>query len=339
MIFDFYIEEASLRKVTDKINSLGHRSKKHIRKNGEVFGDNEFIMTSIRQILLNPIYTGVIRYEGKDFQGQHEAIIDKNIFDKVQSMLSKNKKTHTSSNQNKYDFLLHGLVKCSYCGSVMSSHYALKNDKKYFYYKCTRIMHRNRKACSSKPLSAREFEGVIVKKIRELSRDKNLLKVTIENANQNTRKELEPIKKKQRDLENRSLKLQDEIKRLIKAIRIGDSEIEAVEFELKDLEQRKKNLEKEIQQLRIYIQRESSKLIDLDIVQRTYQGFGQVYDNLSPKEKRQFLQLLIKEIVCYPNKIKARLFEVPEIALSDDISSGLYEPTKWLPKLKFLLPC
>ena len=65
----------------------------------------------------------------------------------------------------------------------MSSHYSVKNGQKYFYYKCTRVMHRDKKACPSKPLSAREFESAIVEKIKELSQDRGQLKKTLKNAN------------------------------------------------------------------------------------------------------------------------------------------------------------
>ena len=74
-------------------------------------------------------------------------------------------------------------VRCGYCGSVMSSHYSIKNGQKYFYYKCTRVMHRDKKACPSKPLSAREFENAIVEKIKELSQDRKQLVETLKNAN------------------------------------------------------------------------------------------------------------------------------------------------------------
>jgi len=68
---------------------------------------------------------------------------------------------------------------------------------KYFYYKCTRVMHRDKKACSSKPLSAREFENAIVEKIKELSQDRKQLEETLKNANLVPQKELEPFKGKE----------------------------------------------------------------------------------------------------------------------------------------------
>ena len=62
-------------------------------------------------------------------------------------------------------------------------------------------MHRDKKACPSKPLSAREFESAIVEKIKELSQDKGQLKKTLKNANLVAQKELEPLIEKKMFLE------------------------------------------------------------------------------------------------------------------------------------------
>jgi len=112
---------------------------------------------------------------------------------------------------------------------------------------------------------------------------------------------------------------------------VGSLEIEAIEEELKNLEKEKKSLERQIEELNISIRRKESKLIDIDIVQRTYQGFSQVFPKLLLKEKHQFLQLLIKELVVFEDRVKVSFYEIPELALSIQNTKGLCEPTKWLP--------
>ena len=184
LIFETYLKEKSLARVVKKINSLGYRTKSNLTKSGKTIGGGEFIITSTRHILTNPIYVGLVKHKGNTYQGQHPPIIERDVFDKVQEILGKNKRTFTSPSQNKYNLLLRGLVRCGYCGSVMSSHYSIKNGQKYFYYKCTRVMHRDKKACPSKPLSAREFENAIVEKIKELSQDRGQLEETLKNANE-----------------------------------------------------------------------------------------------------------------------------------------------------------
>ena len=71
-------------------------------------------------------------------------------------------------------------------------------------------------------------------------------------------------------LEKAKREKEEEIKRLIKAIKARSLEIEAIEEELKNLEEEKKSLERQIEELNIYIRREESKRIDIDIVLREH---------------------------------------------------------------------
>lgn len=332
LIFETYLKEKSLARVVKKVNSLGYKTKSHPAKSGKVVGGGEFILTSTRHILTNPIYIGLIKHKENTYQGHHQPIIEKEVFDKVQEILGKNKKTFTSPSQNKYNLLLQGLVRCGECGSLMSSHYSVKNGQKYFYYKCTRVMHRDKKACPSKPLGSREFENAVIEKVKELSQDRSQLEETLQNANLVAQEELKPLRERKAILEKARKEKEEEITRLIKAIKTGNLEIESIERELKQLEKEKKNLEAQIEELNIYIRREEGKLIDIDIVQRTYQGFNQIFPSLQPKEKHQFLQLLIKEMAIYRDRVSLSLYEIPELALSIQNTKGLCEPTKWLPE-------
>jgi len=167
-----------------------------------------------------------------------------------------------------------------------------------------------------------------------LSQHRSQLEETLQNANLVAQKELRPLKERKAFLEKSRKEKEKEITRLIKAIKTGSLEIESIEKELRQLESEKKNLEAQIEELNIYIKREEAKLIDIDIVQRTYQGFRQVFPNLPPKEKHQLLQIIIKELVVFEDRVRVSFYEIPELALSIQNHQGLCEPTKWLPYLK-----
>ena len=59
LAFETYLKEKSLAKVAKKLNSLGYRTKTYKTKSGKIIGGNEFIITSQRHILTNPIYIRV----------------------------------------------------------------------------------------------------------------------------------------------------------------------------------------------------------------------------------------------------------------------------------------
>ncbi len=133
-------------------------------------------------VLHNQVYLGMIVYDGKIYQGQHEPIIDQKIFDQVQERLGKkseNDRTHVKEKAQKYNYLLTGLVRC-HCGRFMTP--ASGKSSQYHYYKCT-----NRLDCNFS-VSAEKLEEAAKKKIRLLAfpeKLKNALSGYLEENKQN----------------------------------------------------------------------------------------------------------------------------------------------------------
>ncbi len=86
---------------------------------------------SLTIILNNPFYMGVIRIRstGETFQGAHEPLVSKALFDRVQLILL-GKAVHQI---RKHDFLLRKLVKCGECERRTLSG---EHQKSYTYYRC-----------------------------------------------------------------------------------------------------------------------------------------------------------------------------------------------------------
>ena len=87
------------------------------------------------RMLRNRLYIGEVEYDGKVYQGQHPAIIDRQTFDRVAALLPGHRSSPRPGRQ-KYQYLLQGLVYCE-CGKKMVPYSVTKKDgKRYFYYKC-----------------------------------------------------------------------------------------------------------------------------------------------------------------------------------------------------------
>jgi hypothetical protein len=82
LLFELVAAKYSIRKAGKEASALGL-----VSRNGKALGPSALYL-----ILTNPFYTGMIRYNGELIKGQHEAIIDKKLFDKVQSRLEKRNK-------------------------------------------------------------------------------------------------------------------------------------------------------------------------------------------------------------------------------------------------------
>ncbi|HZS45850.1 MAG TPA: recombinase family protein [Blastocatellia bacterium] len=103
-------------------------------------------------LLHNPFYCGLIRIKirGELFQGQHEPLIPKSLFDQVQDVCSGKR----NDKKQKHHFLWRTLITCSQCQTKLIG----EKQKGYRYYRC------HTKGCSQKPLR----EDIIEAQFKEL---------------------------------------------------------------------------------------------------------------------------------------------------------------------------
>ena len=91
-------------------------------------------------ILSNSFYCGFFTYAGELYEGKHQSIISKNIFDKVQEVLKKRGRPHHTTTNAPQAFC--GLLRCA-CGMMVTGEYKVKRQKNgnvhyYTYYHCSR---------------------------------------------------------------------------------------------------------------------------------------------------------------------------------------------------------
>lgn len=110
-IYRDFLKGMSLNKIRAKLNHAGHLEKE---KNWHV--------SMVRAVLTNPIYYGVVKIKGLTFDGLHEALISKAVFNKAQRLLVENREKNAVRNNNKLPFqvkyMLSGRLKCGYCHST-----------------------------------------------------------------------------------------------------------------------------------------------------------------------------------------------------------------------------
>ena len=86
-IFQRYETHRCLNAVVRKMKERDLRSKRHVFSTGRIQGGGHFSRGQIYHLLTNPIYLGLIRHKDKTFEGQHPAIIDQDLWDRVQRHL------------------------------------------------------------------------------------------------------------------------------------------------------------------------------------------------------------------------------------------------------------
>ena len=128
-LFDTYASgETSYQAIADMANRMGLITirNNYIRK------------CWMRRLLSNPFYTGVFRLKGEIFEGSHEPLISRELFDKVQAILRKRSWLAPKSRSDDPCYFV-GMLKCDVCGSGVTA----QRQKGHHYYNCT----RNRGPC------------------------------------------------------------------------------------------------------------------------------------------------------------------------------------------------
>jgi DNA invertase Pin-like site-specific DNA recombinase len=88
-IFRRFLEVGSVSSLADELRDRGIKSKRHTSRKGNTRGGVTIYPGALAQILDNPIYCGVTRHKGVQHAGQHERIVDPELWEAVQELRSK----------------------------------------------------------------------------------------------------------------------------------------------------------------------------------------------------------------------------------------------------------
>src|ERR1700756_2768294 len=108
LIFQLYIELRSVRQVRDELDRRSIVSKQRVSKSGSRAGGVRFGRGALYQMLANPIYVGEIRHKRLSHPGQHEPIIGKSLWQRVQAMLKQRATRQSGSASRRTPSLLMG---------------------------------------------------------------------------------------------------------------------------------------------------------------------------------------------------------------------------------------
>lgn len=113
-------------------------------------------VSCVQRMLQNSIYYGVFSFNGEIYDGTHEPIISKKLFDSVQQVMSNRGK---KKRKRKHEFAFSGLMKCGNCDCLITA----EKQKEHHYYRCT----KKKQKCEEKYLReenlVEQMKGIIQK--------------------------------------------------------------------------------------------------------------------------------------------------------------------------------
>src|SRR3989338_5056633 len=111
-------------------------------------------------ILKNPFYYGHFRYTGEIHEGKHEPIIAKNLFDRVQEVLTQRGKPRKKAKNEPKAFC--GLFSCGECGKMITA----EVQKRHTYYRCTK---KGKTKCTQPYIREEELDKQLSALIQKVS--------------------------------------------------------------------------------------------------------------------------------------------------------------------------
>lgn len=310
-IFELYASGKGLKAITNQINHEGYKTKK----------GNMFTTGGVKDILMNPTYTGKIRYNVREnwsekrrkginknpiiVDGEHEAIIPIDLWDKVQEMYKmksgKPKKTFESN------YLLTGLMKCPVCGASMVAARSKKKRKDGTfnvtrYYVCGNWRNKGTAACNSNGVRAEYAEEYVLTRIEEVIVNEKILKSIVKNLNKERKDTILPLEKEQEHLTKSLKDLENRKNRVFELYEDGVIDKQTLALRMETIA-----AEIDVQSnRRIQIQKElesnDSVNIPYEVVKKTLSNFQRLLEVATPEDKKTLLQLIISKITIKDKK-------------------------------------
>jgi DNA invertase Pin-like site-specific DNA recombinase len=170
-IFRRYVELRSVRALKVELDAAGIRSKRRTYADGTVCGGHKLSRGALYLMLQNRIYRGEITHKGDAYPGEHKAIVDEALWDKVQAVLAENRVHQATGAAAKHPSLLAGLA-FDDTGERLTPTHAVKKGTRYRYYVSKSLITGAAKDHSQgRRIPAGNLESLVIGRLRAFLAD------------------------------------------------------------------------------------------------------------------------------------------------------------------------
>ncbi len=298
-IYEMYADKQSIRNIRKELQSNGVLT----RRGNTNWGDR-----TIELILQHHHYEGFWFYQDKKLDEPIKVdcprILDDELVSRVRVEQTRRTRNSRVSNSNeKYFYLLKGLLKCEYCGLTFGGRISVKQSVYYCPRKERNFRANEVKECPNKRyLRIKETDDLVWKIVTETLSKSNLYKETFKNevlgTTDNYQKQsnrLKTFRRRKNKLENEIADMKESIIRLETDKVLKKRSPDELEKIISGVEEHRLGLIRELEGLQSAIDGISSSRNWVNWVQK----FSKKIDDLnvlSPKERKDFLENTITEI-------------------------------------------
>jgi len=308
--FDLYATGGfCLKEINDFMFNQGLRSKGGLRLSKSL----------LHHILTNPFYYGTIKRKGELYQGTHEPLITKTLFDIVQDVLSGK---HRPKIQ-KHFFPVRGFMFCHTCGCL----YTASKKKGHNYYYCT----NGRGGCEQhkKYLNEDKVDELVTKVFSEMKFDPDDIELGYLAAKEKI-KMTGSVSSGQKDELDKQLKIaQGKLNNLAEVISSDLTLKEALKPKILSLEADVKNIQTQISNFKL--KTPEQELLTLEQIKKAFlqacsAGFD--YGNAVDERKKELLNILLWNLKIENQNVQCFKLKQPYQLMAE--SPKKLQKTEWL---------
>ena len=166
-IYRRYLRLKSVRTLRAELDAAGIRSKRRVRPDGTEYGNQRFSQGALYLMLQNRTYRGQATHKGNAYPGEHSAIVDKPLWDAVQTVFAENRVERATGANTKEPSLLTGLL-FDEAGERLTPTWSVKKRTRYRYYVSTSLVTGDGRPHSARRrIPARNLENVVIERLRK----------------------------------------------------------------------------------------------------------------------------------------------------------------------------
>lgn len=291
--FELYASgKYSLKEVVGLLYEQGFRTKQ----------GRKLAKSMVSYILNNSFYSGIMVKDGVYYQGKHEPLISKEIFDRANDTL--NGKVH--SKRQTHSFPLGGFMTCDVCGCMLT---ATLQKGRYVYYYCT----NGRKICTqrAKHLTAKDAEILIASLFGKLRIDEKLLDLAFRAFEEKCHNQAASLEEVRKPLLNRLKTLDESQNRLLDTYLAGIVSKDAYEARMAAYKNERVALETQLSNTGVSAEEGEVTFEQLKKVFLTANSAEKAFLEGDDDLKRRYAEILLSNAKVKDGEIQSYQFKMP----------------------------
>ncbi len=282
--YEMYDESKTMQEIADYLNVHGLRNTR----------GTKLTINTVSNLLTNRRYIGEYVYRDIVVPDGIPAIVPKDLFERVQEKIEKNKKSPARHKADE-EYLLTTKLYCGKCMTFMVGESGTSRNKDtYRYYKC--LTAKRKRGCDKKAIKKLLIENGIINQVLQCVWDDNLIEDIIDMVMEMQNKENTALSL----LNKRLNEVQKSISNMLSAIEQGIF-TSSTKQRLEELENQKKELEIEIAQESI-----NRPMLDRDQIKFWFHRFRKM-DVSKPENRKRLVDSFVNAVVLYDDRVEFHL--------------------------------